>query len=121
MSCVITILFVNLLPQIALFYLFVYTLITYFDLNMIGRMHKMTEKYVRTVRTDLAIEARDMYVKEPIQKNRETNIGIRSEERDVNGITISYVDISEEGAKAIQKKAGSYITIYADGVKKQDT
>src|SRR5699024_10125867 len=52
---------------------------------------------------------------------RETNIGIRSEERDVNGITISYVDISEEGAKAIQKKAGSYITIYADGVKKQDT
>ena len=84
-------------------------------------MYKMTEKYVRTVRTDLAIEARDMYVKEPIQKNRETNIGIRSEERDVNGITISYVDISEEGAKAIQKKAGSYITIYADGVKKQDT
>lgn len=79
----------------------------------------MTKKDIRQVRTDLAVEARDMYVKEG--KSASVQTGIRSEERTENGITVSYVDISEEGAKAIQKKAGTYITIYADGVKKQDT
>src|SRR5699024_6184990 len=81
----------------------------------------MKEQYGRSVRTDLAIEAKDMYVGETKQTGSKMHSGIQSKEREEDGITISYVDISEEAAKAIQKKAGKYITIYADGVKKQDT
>lgn len=81
----------------------------------------MTEKNIRQVRTDLAVEARDMYVKDPKHTKEVIQKGVHSRERTENDISVSYVDISEEGAKAIQKKAGTYITIYADGVKQQDT
>lgn len=72
------------------------------------------------VRTDLAVEARDMYVREE-KRNQESQSGIQTSERTENGITVSYVEISDEGAEQLQKKAGNYVTIYADGVKKQDT
>src|SRR5699024_7633212 len=36
-------------------------------------------------------------------------------------ITVIYVDIDNEGQQRLGKKQGSYITIYADGVKEQDT
>src|SRR5699024_12525566 len=36
-------------------------------------------------------------------------------------ITVIYVDIDNEGEQRLGKKQGSYITIYADGVKEQDT
>ncbi|WP_249871044.1 GPR endopeptidase [Oceanobacillus saliphilus] len=73
------------------------------------------------VRTDLAVEARDMYT-ETEPKKKESNIkGVTFKERNENNIKISYVDIDEEGAKLIGKKPGSYVTIYADGVKRQDT
>lgn len=72
------------------------------------------------VRTDLAVEAKDMYVE------RDTNqtdglTGVVSKERKVDDIKVAYVDIDNDGANALGKKAGSYVTIYADGVKKQDT
>jgi len=71
------------------------------------------------VRTDLAVEARDMYTE---TEETESEIkGVTFKERQENDIKISYVDIDEEGAKLLGKKAGSYVTIYADGVKKQDT
>lgn len=72
------------------------------------------------VRTDLAVEAKDMYVEEENQ-NKEIQNGIQTSERTEQDITVSYVDISDEAAGRLQKKAGSYVTIYADGVKKQDT
>lgn len=72
------------------------------------------------VRTDLAIEAKDMYV-EKKETKEQTIDGITSKEKEINNIKINYVDIAEKGAKVLGKKAGSYITIYADGVKKQDT
>src|SRR5699024_901783 len=42
-------------------------------------------------------------------------------DRTDNDVKISYVTIDDEGEQLINKKAGSYVTIYADGVKKQDT
>ncbi|WP_156291121.1 GPR endopeptidase [Oceanobacillus salinisoli] len=78
------------------------------------------------VRTDLAVEARDMYVeteqKAKQKQERESELkGVTFKEKHQDNIKISYVDINEEGAQLIGKKAGSYVTIYADGVKRQDT
>src|SRR5699024_11821836 len=84
-------------------------------------MYEMTNKSKKQVRTDLAVEAKDMYIKENHKSEETVKKGIRTSERTENDITISYVEISDEGADTIQKKAGTYITIYADGVKKQDT
>lgn len=72
------------------------------------------------VRTDLAIEAKDMYVEQE-ESDAEDITGVQVRDREEEDIKISYVDITEEGAHLIGKKPGSYITIYADGVKKQDT
>lgn len=72
------------------------------------------------VRTDLAVEAKDMYVEN--QQNTEQEIkGVTIKEREEKGIKISCVEIDETGAELLQKKSGTYITIYADGVKRQDT
>lgn len=80
----------------------------------------MDEKMDFQVRTDLAVEARDMYVQTE-KKTEEELKGVSFREREEEGIKIAYVDIDQTGADRIGKKAGSYITIYADGVKKQDT
>lgn len=77
-------------------------------------MHKNT-----SVRTDLAYEAKEMYVEEGEKKDDLT--GVKSEKLEINGIHVSKINISKEGEKLLDKKAGSYITIFADGVKKQDT
>lgn len=77
------------------------------------------EKNNIQVRTDLAIEAKDMYVEKENSPDEITGVTVRDRKED--HIKISYVDIDEEGAHLIGKKPGSYITIYTDGVKKQDT
>lgn len=74
-----------------------------------------------SVRTDLATEARDMYVESESKKEEKEIKGVTFKERELEGIKISYVDINEEGAELLGKKPGSYVTIYADGVKRQDT
>jgi spore protease len=79
----------------------------------------MKEENKFQVRTDLAVEARDMYV-EKEEKKSEIE-GVRFQEREQEGIRVSYVDISASGAERLGKKEGSYVTIYADGVKLQDT
>ncbi|MFD1850223.1 GPR endopeptidase [Oceanobacillus bengalensis] len=76
------------------------------------------------VRTDLAVEARDMYVEstQKQKKKQESEIkGVTFKEKHQDDIKISYVEINEEGASALGKKTGTYVTIYADGVKRQDT
>ncbi|WP_174613863.1 GPR endopeptidase [Virgibacillus ihumii] len=71
------------------------------------------------VRTDLAVEAKDMYVE---KENEQQEIkGVTVKEREESSIRISNVEVDEEGSKLIGKKPGTYITIYADGVKRQDT
>ncbi|ASK63138.1 GPR endopeptidase [Virgibacillus phasianinus] len=72
------------------------------------------------VRTDLAVEAKDMYVEQEDTQVDQMK-GINITERTEDDIKISYVEIDDTGAKIIDKKPGTYVTLYADGVKKQDT
>lgn len=73
------------------------------------------------VRTDLAVETKDMYVEKQENKQDGQIKGVTIKEHEQDNIKISYVEIDDEGAALIDKKKGTYITIYADGVKKQDT
>lgn len=81
-------------------------------------MKKSNEPF--QVRTDLAVEAKEMYVKQE-GTNTDQQQGIAITERTENDIKISYVEVDETGAKLIDKKPGTYVTLYADGVKRQDT
>src|SRR5699024_202964 len=74
----------------------------------------------KQVRTDLAVEAKDMYAESEKTDGQKIK-GVTVEERTEDDITVSYVEMTAEGAQLLGKKAGSYVTIYADGVKKQDT
>jgi spore protease len=77
-----------------------------------------------SVRTDLAVEAREMAIE---QKGiaGEQNIshieGVVIKEKEINDMKISLVDITEEGEKAIGKKRGSYVTIEVQGIRQQNT
>lgn len=71
------------------------------------------------VRTDLAVEAKDMYVEQEDQKQEINGVTVKARKEDE--INISHVEVDAEGAELIGKKPGTYITIYADGVKRQDT
>lgn len=72
------------------------------------------------VRTDLAVEAKDMYTEKQDNKQKEV-AGVTFKESTIKDINISYVTIDEAGAEQIGKKPGNYVTIHTDGVKKQDT
>lgn len=72
-----------------------------------------------SVRTDLAIEAKDMYVEE--EGSSDDIPGVMTKEHTYKDVRVSRIDISKEGEASLDKKAGGYITIFADGVKKQDT
>lgn len=73
------------------------------------------------VRTDLAVEAKDMYVEKHEKKQDNSIKGVTMKEYNEDDILISQVEIDTEGAALLQKKKGTYVTIYADGVKEQDT
>lgn len=70
------------------------------------------------VRTDLAIEAKEMYVEDKAKKEKQ---GVIVKDRLEDDIKITDVLVNKQGEKEIGKKEGTYITIYADGVKRQDT
>lgn len=70
-------------------------------------------------RTDLAVEARDMVVEKDKQVLEQK--GIQSSEANRNGVKISTVKIDEAASSTIGKEPGTYVTIYADCVKRQDT
>lgn len=71
------------------------------------------------VRTDLAFEAKNMYVED--KQTQKDVPGVISRDTEIDGVKVSHIEIKEEGEKSLNKKAGSYVTIFADGVKKQDT
>lgn len=79
----------------------------------------MLKKDKFNLRTDLAIEARDMYV-ESEEKDKHVQ-GVMIKEKNINGIKVSYVDINDEGEEKLGKKKGNYVTIYTDSIKRQDT
>lgn len=70
------------------------------------------------VRTDLAIEARQMAVEE---KKEPSINGVIVNEREEDGINISKVEITEEGAKTLGKKKGKYITLEVQGIRQKDS
>lgn len=71
------------------------------------------------VRTDLAVEAKDMYVER--KQKRDELKGVSVKEEQIDDIKVTHVDINAEGEQTLGKKKGSYITIYSDGIKQQDT
>ncbi|MDF0728552.1 GPR endopeptidase [Cytobacillus sp. S13-E01] len=81
-----------------------------------------------SVRTDLAVEAREMAVEERnrVAENKKetasTDIeGVIIKEREEDGIKISSVEITEEGANSIGKKKGNYLTLEVLGIRQQDS
>ncbi|MBL5767426.1 GPR endopeptidase [Heyndrickxia sporothermodurans] len=75
-----------------------------------------------SVRTDLAVEAKDMAVEEKSKKNEKgTDIeGVIVKEREEGGIKISSVEITQQAEQTIGKKAGNYLTIEVQGIRQQD-
>ena len=66
-----------------------------------------------SVRTDLAIEAREMIINERNGNlGEEENLshieGVIIKEKEENDIKISYVEVTSEGEKIIGKKTGKY-------------
>lgn len=74
------------------------------------------EKY--QVRTDLAVEAHELTT----EKNQQPSIeGIVIKENNIEGIKMTTMDISEEGAEKVGKKAGHYLTFEMQGIRKRDS
>lgn len=70
------------------------------------------------VRTDLALEAHERHAEE----NETSSIqGVIVKEREVEGIKLTNVNISEEGSRRIGKKPGHYLTLEMQGIRKRDS
>jgi spore protease len=68
---------------------------------------------MRTKRTDLAVEARELW-KESAEKTTELK-GVKSSDAEDNGYKITTVEIlDDDGAKALGKPVGTYITMEID-------
>src|SRR5699024_5275029 len=63
--------------------------------------------------------AKDLYVEK--EKRAKEVPGVTVKEDMYRDVKISHIEISKHGEKSLNKKPGSYITIFADGVKRQDT
>ncbi|WP_053957583.1 GPR endopeptidase [Inediibacterium massiliense] len=69
------------------------------------------------IRTDLAVEAREMY-----RENTKTEIpGVKVHQREEKFATITHVEVlDQQGSKIMGKPKGSYITIESSGLKNAD-
>ncbi|KKK33138.1 peptidase [Mesobacillus campisalis] len=79
-----------------------------------------------SVRTDLAVEAREMAIagrNGTVHEAADVSHleGVIIKEKEENDIKVSLVDITPEGEKAIGKKQGKYLTIEVQGIRQQDT
>ncbi|WP_428909185.1 GPR endopeptidase [Niallia sp. Krafla_26] len=80
-----------------------------------------------SVRTDLAIEAREMVLNEKShqsvgeQEDLSKIEGIIIKEKEVDDVKISFVEVTKEGEKAIGKKQGKYLTLEVLGIRESDT
>ncbi|NEU31630.1 GPR endopeptidase [bacterium LRH843] len=76
------------------------------------------------IRTDLAVEARQIALEEDERKSnkksKEIN-GVVVKEEIIEDVIITRVTIDEVGAKRLNKKAGHYLTFEAQGIRKKDT
>ncbi|AGX05584.1 MULTISPECIES: GPR endopeptidase [Bacillaceae] len=79
-----------------------------------------------SIRTDLAIEAREIVMDERSKNlGKEENLsqleGVIIKEKEEDDLKISYVEVTSEGAKSLGKKEGKYLTIEVQGIRQQDT
>jgi spore protease len=71
-----------------------------------------------SVRTDLAVEAREMASPEP----GSTIPGVESESYEEDGVYVTKIAISsEQGAQALGKRPGNYLTIEVPGLRQKDS
>lgn len=88
-------------------------------------MEKKLDLSQYAVRTDLAVEARELALEEKKEADEAEKAseldGVLIKERSENGIKISYVEITAAGEEAIGKKAGKYLTLEVQGIRQQDT
>lgn len=84
-------------------------------------MNKDLDMSQYQIRTDLAIEARELAI--PLSDAPDTsNIeGVIFKEREMDGIKLSHVEITKEGEKQVGKKPGFYITLEVQGIREQDS
>ncbi|WP_416827294.1 GPR endopeptidase [Ectobacillus polymachus] len=71
-----------------------------------------------SVRTDLAVEARELLQEE---RNESTISGVHVREREEDGVKITSVVIEEQASERMGKKPGNYITLEIQGIREQDT
>lgn len=80
---------------------------------------------VYSVRTDLAVEARELALETKKNIFQEENVsqisGVIIKEKEENDIKISFVEITDEGAEEIGKKPGKYLTLEVIGIREQNT
>ncbi|WP_088102535.1 GPR endopeptidase [Alkalihalobacillus urbisdiaboli] len=75
------------------------------------------------IRTDLALEAHQMVLEEEKKKNATPSSvsGVNVQEETIEGVQITRVEVTEQGAQRLGKKAGSYLTFESQGIRKKDT
>lgn len=79
-----------------------------------------------SIRTDLAVEAREMVLAEKAktiqnEENHSQIEGVIIKEKEENGMKISLVEITKQAEEAIGKKPGRYLTIEVTGIRQQDS
>ncbi|WP_075982361.1 GPR endopeptidase [Bacillus massilinigeriensis] len=89
-------------------------------------MKKSIDLSKYSIRTDLAVEAREMVIDErskSVQHGEDLSQieGVIIKEKENNDMKISLVEITKAGEEQIGKKAGSYLTIEVVGIRGQDT
>ncbi|MFB6469396.1 GPR endopeptidase [Cytobacillus sp. Hz8] len=89
-------------------------------------MDKSIDLSKYSVRTDLAVEAREMVIAErsrSVQEGEDLSQieGVMIKEKENHDMKISLVEITKVGEEQIGKKAGKYLTIEVVGIRGQDT
>jgi spore protease len=73
-----------------------------------------------SIRTDLAVEAREMVVSDKAEDTSSIQ-GVMIKEREEEGVKVSLVTVTPEGEEKIGKKPGNYLTIEAHGIREENT
>lgn len=71
------------------------------------------------VRTDLAVEAHEMYKEKQPESKSASGVEVKKDE--VEGVLVTRVTIDEEAAPKLGKKAGDYLTFESQGIRAKDT
>ncbi|MGA9225261.1 MAG: GPR endopeptidase [Mesobacillus sp.] len=89
-------------------------------------MKESVDLSMYSIRTDLAVEAREMVLADQAatvhsQENLSHIEGVIIKEKEENDIKISLVEVTADGEKNLGKKKGQYLTIEVVGIRQQDS